>query len=213
MNDLIITLTIIVITGIVVTFILFNYVKNRKIKKEELEKFCLDNGYTFNMIKDSSKSVITISKDNIFLESVMSLHLDEESDYEMFTRWISYESDDDRPVFVIGSIPIDSDWNNLPESLKNIAIKKIKDETGQNLNPESAKIIETDSKSTFLLFDETSNLSQKIIHKLKPQLSRWSNKHTIFIESNKDEIKLNIYNYFIENVDSLKKIFDLVDNL
>lgn len=209
-------LTLIIVLGVLGFVILMISLKRRKIKDAALVEYCNDKGYSYNKTKEQSLSTITITGDDFILKSTMAAQQNPASDetgWESNTRWTLTKTDTRRPAFALGSIPSNTDWDSLPDMVKKMAIQKLMSESGLVLDPDEAQLIDTTGKSTFLLFEESPGKSYETVQRLRPFLSQWSDKQIIFIKSSPDKISLNITDYFIKNVDSLKKVFELTDNI
>lgn len=213
MSDLAVTIIIILCTGGLV-FMIFFFTSSKKRRSEnELKEYCSSHGYTYSRKDENLRKEIIIEGDMFLLTSKLTMSPDfsefDSQAHHQKTVWSTDKGNGTWPTFALGSVLIDGNWADFPDSIKNGAIEMLMSETGQNLDTTNVRQVDSLDGKTYLLFEQVPGEGHNVIQKIKPFLNDWPKTSILFINCCPGKIYIQITDYFVKNIKLLEKVLHL----
>lgn len=212
MTDLYASLIVIACTGVVVALIFLLAASRKRSLEQALADYCREHEYAFHSIKEPLRAERRVEGNSFSLvSSMVSCRHDEgtgSTGWEKTTRWIA-GGVRDVPAFMLGSVQTGSDWERIPDWMRQALITKLGGEVGVALETYGPpQMIRPGNKRAFLLFEQTPGATRDILQRLSPLLADWSTNELV-ITSGPEGVAIRVDDLFIQKTDELDRVLAL----
>ena len=212
MTDLYVSLIVIACTGVVVALVFGMAARHKHSRELALADYCREHGYAFHSIKEPLRAERRVEGDLFLLvSSMVSCRHDEgtgSTGWEKATRWAA-RGVQDVPAFMLGSVQVGSDWERVPDWMRQALITKLGGEVGIALETYGPpQMIRPDDKRAFLLFEHTPGVTRDILQRLLPLLSDWPSNELV-ITGDLEGVAIRVDDLFIQKTDELDRVLAL----